>query len=58
MTADELHKELLRYGVASISLYSAGSTRDGVRVCVSMIPDDMAFDKLERFLSKFNEDHK
>ncbi|MDE7115717.1 MAG: pyridoxal phosphate-dependent aminotransferase [Muribaculaceae bacterium] len=58
MTADELHKELLRYGVASISLYSAGSTRDGVRVCVSMIPDDATFDKLERFLCKFNEDHK
>ncbi len=57
MKADELHKELLRYGVASISLYSTGSTRDGVRVCVSMIPDEDTFTRLDTFLSRFNEDH-
>lgn len=58
MTADELHTELLRYGVASISLYSTGSTRNGVRVCISMIPDEDTFEKLEKFLIKFHEDHK
>ncbi len=56
-SADELQKELLRYGVASISLQSTGSTRDGVRVCVSMIPDEETFEKLDGFLRKFNEDH-
>lgn len=55
--ADELHQELLRYGVASISLCSAGSTRAGVRVCVSMIPDDETFLRLDRFLKSFDEDH-
>lgn len=57
MKADELHRELLRYGVASISLYSTGSTHDGVRVCVSMIPDDATFDRLDVFLERFNKDH-
>lgn len=57
MTADELHKELLRYGVASISLYSAGSSRDGVRVCISMIPDEETFTRLDNFLARFNKDH-
>ncbi len=57
MTTDELHRELLRYGVASISLTSAGSTRNGVRVCVSMIPDEETFERLDTFLSRFNEDH-
>lgn len=58
LKADELHKELLRYGVASISLYSTGSTRDGVRICVSMIPDEETFTRLDDFLKKFNDDHK
>jgi aspartate/tyrosine/aromatic aminotransferase len=57
LKADELHKELLRYGVASISLCSTGSTRDGVRVCVSMIPDEETFERLDSFLSRFNKDH-
>lgn len=58
MKADELHRELLRYGVASISLYSTGSTRDGVRICVSMIPDEETFKRLDTFLSRFNKDHE
>lgn len=58
MKVDELHRELLRHGVASISLYSAGSTRDGVRVCVSMIQDEETFKRLDMFLSRFNKDHE
>ena len=58
MSAKELQLELLRYGVASISLPSTGSEQPGVRVCVSMLRSEDDFVKLERFLKKFNEDHK
>lgn len=58
MTAAELHKELLRYGVASISLYCTGSQRDGVRVCVSMLQEEDSFERLDKFLSNFNGEHK
>ena len=57
MNGCELQKELLRYGIASISLQSAGSSMDGIRVCVSMISNEESYGKLERFLKKFNEDH-
>lgn len=56
MSADELQRELLRHGVASISLYSTGSKRDGVRVCVSMIGDE-EFPLLETYLAEFNKSH-
>lgn len=58
MSGVELQKELIRYGVSSISLVSTGSEQEGIRACVSMISDDEAFARLERFLKKFNEDHK
>lgn len=58
MTSEELQLELLRYGVAAISLVSAGSEQPGVRVCVSMLKDESDFDSLNRYLNKFNSDHK
>ncbi len=58
MSGVELQQELIRYGVSSISLVSTGSEQEGIRACVSMISDDEAFARLERFLKKFNEDHK
>lgn len=57
MSADELQRELLRYGVATISLYSTGSTREGVRICVSMIPDEDTFERLDLFLGRFHIMH-
>lgn len=57
MSADELQRELLRYGVATISLYSTGSTREGVRICVSMIPDEDTFERLDLFLGRFHRMH-
>lgn len=57
MSATELQLELLRYGVASISLKSTGSEQNGVRICVSMIKEESQFDKLNKLLRKFNEDH-
>lgn len=58
MSGVELQQELIRYGVSSISLVSTGSEQEGIRACVSMISDDEAFARLERFLKKFNEDYK
>lgn len=58
MSGVELQKELIRYGVSSISLGCTGSEQEGIRACVSAISDDEAFARLERFLRKFNEDHR
>lgn len=57
MSGGELQKELLRYGVSSISLLSTGSRQEGVRITVSMVSDDEHFRKLEERLKKFDEDH-
>lgn len=57
MSGVELQKELIRYGVSSISLVSTGSEQEGIRACVSAISDDETFARLERFLRKFHEDH-
>lgn len=58
MTGAELQKELIRYGVSAIPLNTTGSEQEGIRACVSTISDDAGFERLERFLKKFNEDHK
>ena len=58
MTGEELQKELLRYGVATISLPSTGSKQEGVRITVSMISNKEDFDRLEERLKKFKADHK
>ncbi|MDE6028407.1 MAG: pyridoxal phosphate-dependent aminotransferase, partial [Muribaculaceae bacterium] len=57
LSAKDLQLELLRYGVASISLASTGSEQPGVRICVSMLRSEEDFEKLEKFLQKFNADH-
>lgn len=58
MTGLEIQMELLRYGIAAISLSSAGSEQPGVRVCVSMIKNEEDFDRLDKFLVHFEEDHR
>ncbi|MDE6297172.1 MAG: pyridoxal phosphate-dependent aminotransferase [Muribaculaceae bacterium] len=58
LNAEELQLELLRYGVAAISLASSGSEQPGVRVCVSMLRDENDFNKLENYLKAFDRDHK
>lgn len=57
MKGDELQAELLRYGVAAISLPSTGSRQQGLRVCVSMLSDDDSFKRLEQRLAAFHADH-
>lgn len=56
MTGEQLQKDLLRYGVSTISLPSTGSRQEGVRVCVSMLSDDDSFNRLESRLAAFNRD--
>ena len=50
--------ELLRYGICAISLASAGSLQNGVRVCVSQMNRKGQYDLLEERLSLFDQDHK
>ena len=57
MTSEELQSELLRYGIATISLPSTGSEQNGVRVTVSMISEDETFRMLETRLAQFDADH-
>lgn len=57
MDSEELQRELLRYGVSSISLPCTGSEQPGVRVCVSMISDKDAFEKFGERLKKFDDEH-
>ena len=57
MSGEELQKELLRYGISSISLACTGSTKEGVRACVSLMKNEDLFDKLEERLSQFHHDH-
>lgn len=57
MDSVTLQEELLRYGVATISLPSTGSQQHGVRVCVSMLTDDAAFSRLSAHLRLFADDH-
>ena len=58
ITSAELVAELLRYGICAISLASAGSLQNGVRVCVSQMNRKGQYDLLEERLSLFDQDHK
>lgn len=58
LSSEDLQKELMRYGISSISLPSTGSTKDGVRVCVSLMSRDELYKMLESRLKDFNNDHK
>lgn len=57
MGGAELQRELMRYGISAITLSSAGSAQEGVRICVSMISDDATFQALEERLKSFANDH-
>ncbi|MBR5055935.1 MAG: pyridoxal phosphate-dependent aminotransferase [Bacteroidales bacterium] len=56
MTSGELVKELVCYGVSSISLSTTGSRREGVRACTSRMPDDM-YGELEERMRQFQSEH-
>lgn len=56
MSGSELAKELLYYGISSITLKGCGSTREGLRACVSQVgPEKM--DTLRERIERFKKDH-
>ncbi len=56
MTGGELLRELLYYGVSSISLSTTGSRQNGVRACTSRMRDDL-YEVLRERMIAFREDH-
>lgn len=56
MTGGELLKELLYYGVSSISLSTTGSEQEGVRACTSRMREDL-YDTMQERMKAFHEDH-
>ena len=57
MTGGDLLKELLYYGVSSISLSTTGSEQQGVRACTSRMRDEL-YPVMEERMKAFHEDHK
>ena len=56
MTGGELLRELLYYGVSSISLSTTGSQQQGVRACTSRMRNEL-YDVLDERMKTFREDH-
>ncbi|MBQ2969386.1 MAG: pyridoxal phosphate-dependent aminotransferase [Bacteroidaceae bacterium] len=56
MSSGELLRELLYYGVSSISLSTTGSEQLGVRACTSRMRDDL-YPIMEERMRAFHEDH-
>lgn len=56
-SSEKLQRELLKHGIASISLPSTGSTKNGVRVCVSLMTKEKDFEMLRDRLKEFNNEH-
>ena len=55
-TGEELIEELLYYGISAISLSTTGSTRYGLRACVSLVNRNQ-FPALKTRLEKFKQNH-
>ena len=56
MSGGELLRELLYYGVSSISLSTTGSQQNGVRACTSRMREEL-YDVLDERMKAFREDH-
>ena len=56
LSGGELLRELLYYGVSSISLSTTGSQQSGVRACTSRMRDEL-YEVLEERMKAFREDH-
>jgi aspartate/methionine/tyrosine aminotransferase len=56
MTSGVLMKELLYYGVSSISLTTTGSKQCGIRGCTSRMKDEL-YPAMEERMSAFRKDH-
>ena len=56
MSSGELLKELLYYGVSSISLSTTGSQQQGVRACTSRMREEL-YEVLQERMEAFHQDH-
>ena len=56
LSGGDLLKELLYYGVSSISLSTTGSEQQGVRACTSRMRDNL-YGVMEERMKAFHEDH-
>lgn len=56
MSSGELMRELLYYGISSITLTTTGSEQEGIRACTSRMTDGL-FDVLGERLRAFRADH-
>ncbi len=56
MTSGQLMKELLHYGVSSISLSTTGSDQQGIRACTSRMREEL-YPVLEERMQQFKQDH-
>ena len=56
MSGGDLLRELLYYGVSSISLSTTGSQQNGVRACTSRMREEL-YEVLEERMKAFREDH-
>ena len=56
MSGGQLLKELLYYGVSSISLSTTGSEQNGVRACTSRMREEL-YDVMQERMQAFHQDH-
>ena len=56
MTSGELMRELLFYGISSITLNTTGSEQEGIRACSSRMTEEL-FDVMDKRLKAFHADH-
>lgn len=56
LSGGELAQELLYYGISSITLKGCGSTREGLRACVSQVGLDK-METLKERVERFQKDH-
>lgn len=58
MDSESLQRALMRHGISTISLPGTGSTRHGLRICVSKLADDKDFDTLAERLRAFTDEQQ
>lgn len=58
MDSESLQRALMRHGISTISLPGTGSTRHGLRVCVSKLADDKDFEILAERLRAFTDEQQ
>jgi len=56
MSGGQLAKELMHYGVSSISLDTTGSHQEGIRACTSRMRDEL-YPVLDERMQMFQDDH-